>query len=186
MDGASNIDLGSARVTASDPLKVIHFDLGALGESEKELRAVAGFLITNHLRNHIQGMPRGFRKQIILEELSAFLKVPRADQIVVDVFQQLRKYSCQVTAIFQQYSTILAASKLVATAIIGNCSTMMLLRNHNRNDLDTLSDFLPKPGIPEVIKDAICRFPKPSDMKKEDAYAGFVYATLTGEKLQGS
>jgi hypothetical protein len=68
----------------------------------------------------------------------------------------------------------------VAKAIIGNSSSMLLLRNHNRDDLDTLSAFV---HLPEVIKDHIARFPKPNDLRnRDDAYAGFVYVQLDGEK----
>ena len=76
VDGASNIDLGSVELSETDPLKVVHFDLGRIGKSEAELRAVVGFLITNQVRNHIQGMPRTIRKQVIIEEMTSFLRSP--------------------------------------------------------------------------------------------------------------
>jgi type IV secretion system protein TrbE len=181
VDGASNIDLGSAQMSDNDPLKVIHFELGEMGESEAELKAVVGFLITNEVRNHIQGMPRGLRKLAVIEEMTAFLKVPNGAQIVVDYYQQMRKYSCQVVSVFQQYSTLLEASPKVAKSIVHGASAMLLLRNHNRQDLDTLSGFLPKP-IPDVIKDHVTRFPKPAEFtNRDEAYAGFVYVQLGTE-----
>jgi hypothetical protein len=144
------------------------------------LRAVAGFLIANEVRNHIQGMPRGIRKQVIIEEMISFLKVPNGTEIVLDYYERMRKYSAQVVSVFQQYSTLLEAHPKVAKAIIGNSSLMLLLRNHNRDDLDTLSAFV---HLPEVIKDQIARFPKPNDLRgRADAYAGFVYVQLEGEK----
>jgi len=164
------------------PLKVVHFELGDLGESESELRAVAGFLITNEVRNHIQGMPRGIRKQVVIEEMVSFLKVPNAEQIIVDYWQKMRKYSCLMVAVFQTYSTLLEASPKVAKAIVSNSSAMLLLGNRNRQDVETLSGFLPRPGLPEVIKDQITRFPKPEELPEADRYAGFVYATLSSEK----
>jgi hypothetical protein len=118
VDGPGNVDLGSAQISESDDLKVIHFELGELGESEADLRAVAGFLITNELRNHIQGMPRGIRKQVIIEEMVSFLKVPNGAEIVVEYYQKMRKYSCQVTSVFQNYATLLEASPKVAKAIL--------------------------------------------------------------------
>jgi hypothetical protein len=181
VDGPSNIHLGSAQISESDELKVVHFELGELGESEAELRAVAGFLITNELRNHIQGMPRGIRKQVVIEEMVSFLKVPNGAEIVVDYYQKMRKYSCQVTSVFQNYSTLLEASPKVAKAIVSNCSAMLLLRNHNRKDLDQLGEFMPRP-LPEVIKDQITRFPKPSELSGDQAYAGFVYVRLDQEE----
>jgi hypothetical protein len=181
VDGASNVDIGSTDIDENSPLKVVHFELAELGEAESELRAVVGFLITNEVRNHIQGMPRGIWKQMVIEEMVSFLKVPNAEQIIVDYWQKARKYSCQMVAVFQNYSTLLEASAKVAKAIVSNSSAMLLLRNHNRQDLESLGEYLPSP-IPDVIKDQITRFPKPADMKASEAYAGFVYTQLDGEK----
>ena len=123
---------------------------------------MVGFLITNEVRNHIQGMPRAVRKQVVIEEMTSFLKVPNGEEIVIDYYERMRKYSCQVVSVFQQYSSLLEANPRVAKAIIGNSSAMLLLRNHNRRDLDALSSFV---HIPEVIKDKITSFPLPESMK---------------------
>ena len=176
VDGASNVDLGSVELSDKDPLKVVHFELGEMGKAEAELKAVVGFLVTNEVRNHIEGMPRGIRKQVVIEEMTSFLKIPNGEEIVVDFYERCRKYSCQVISVFQQYSSLLEAHPRVAKAIIGNSSAMLLLRNRNRRDLDTLSSFM---HLPEVIKDKITSIPLPESMKgRDDAYAGFVYVQL--------
>jgi hypothetical protein len=100
---------------------------------------------------------------------------------VVDYYQKMRKYSCQVTSVFQNYSTLLEASPKVAKAIVSNSSAMLLLRNHNRKDLDQLGEFMSRP-LPEVIKDQITRFPKPAELAGDQAYAGFVYVRLDQEE----
>jgi TraG P-loop domain len=180
VDGANNIDLGSVELSETDPLKVVHFDLGKIGKSEAELRAVVGFLITNQVRNHIQGMPRVIRKQVIIEEMTSFLKIPNGEEIVIDFYERFRKYSAQVVSVFQHYSTLLHSHPKVAHAILGNSDAIMLLRNPNRKDLETLSTFV---YLPEVIRDKIASFPKPADMTgRSDAYAGFVYVQLDGEQ----
>jgi hypothetical protein len=107
--------------------------------------------------------------------------VPNGAEIVVDFYERMRKYSCQVTSVFQNYATLLEASPKVAKAIISNSSAMILLRNHNRKDLDQLGEFMPRP-LPEVIKDQITRFPKPAELEGDTAYAGFVYARLDQEE----
>jgi hypothetical protein len=176
VDGAGNVDLGVTSSTGR--LKVIHFELGEMGKSESELKAVVGFLITNQVRNHIQRMPRGIRKQVIIEEMTSFLKVPNGEEIVIDYYERMRKYSAQVVSVFQQYSTLLEAHPKVAKAIIGNSAAMLLLRNTSRRDLESLSSFV---RLPEVIKDKLTSFPLPESMKgRPDAYAGFVYAQLNG------
>src|SRR6266568_2365408 len=53
-DGTSNLSLTG---------KVAHFELGYIPESAKELKAAAGFLITNHARKHIMTLPRALRKR---------------------------------------------------------------------------------------------------------------------------
>jgi TraG P-loop domain len=176
VDGAGNVDLGVT--SSSGLLKVVHFELGEMGKSESELKAVVGFLITNQVRNHIQRMPRGIRKQVIIEEMTSFLKVPNGEEIVIDYYERMRKYSAQVVSVFQQYSTLLEAHPKVAKAIIGNSAAMLLLRNTSRRDLESLSSFV---RLPEVIKDKLTSFPLPESMKgRPDAYAGFVYAQLDG------
>jgi hypothetical protein len=176
VDGIGNVDLGSVSPTGSLP--VVHFDLGQIGKSEADLKAVVGFLITNQVRNHIQGLPRAIRKQVIIEEMTSFLKVPNGEEIVIDYYERMRKYSAQVVSVFQHYSTLLEAHPGVAKAIIGNSAAMVLLRNTSRRDLETLSGFV---RLPEVIKDKLASFPLPESMKgRPDAYAGFVYVQLDG------
>ncbi len=48
-DGTSNLSLTG---------KVAHFELGYILESAEELKAAAGFLITNHARKHMFSTPR--------------------------------------------------------------------------------------------------------------------------------
>jgi len=94
----------------------------------------------------------------------------------------MRKYNAQMVAVFQNYLTLLEASPKVAKAIVSNSSAMLLLRNHNRQDLEALSEFLARP-LPEVIKDHITRFPKPNEFtNRDEAYAGFVYVQLGNEE----
>ena len=181
VDGASNVDLGSVLVREGDPVKVVHFDLGEMGESEAELKSVVGFLITNQVRNHIQGMPRGIKKMVVVEELTSFLKVPNGDQIAVDYYERMRKYFTQVISVIQHFSTLLEINPKVAKAIVGNASVLFLLRNNSRKDLDVLSSYMSEP-LPECIKDQIVRFAKPSAMREEERYAGFVYVALGGDR----
>jgi hypothetical protein len=180
VDGASTIDLGSDRIVPGQRPKVVYFDLSRITQAERELRSVAGFLITNHVRNHLMSMPRAVRKQMIFEEFTAFLEVPDGDKIAMDYFERMRKYGCQVISIFQKYTPLLEAHPAVAKAIIGNSSALMLLRNPDRRDLDGLGDFL---EMPEVIKDKITSFPLPAEMKgSPEAHAAFVWVRQTGER----
>jgi hypothetical protein len=125
-------------------------------------------------------MPRAVRKQVVIEEMTSFLKIPNGEEIIIDFYERFRKYSARVVSVFQHYSTLLEAHPKVAHAILGNSDAMMLLRNPNRKDLETLSSFV---YLPQVIRDKIASFPKPADMTGlSDAYAGFVYVQLDGEQ----
>jgi hypothetical protein len=53
VDGASTIDLGSDHIVPGERPKVVYFDLSRITQAERDLRSVAGFLITNHVRNHL-------------------------------------------------------------------------------------------------------------------------------------
>jgi hypothetical protein len=86
VDGASNVDLGTSGMRPGDPLRVIHIELGKISKTESALRAVAGFLVTNQVRTGIEPMPRNIRKQVVIEEMVSFLKVPNAAEIVVDYY----------------------------------------------------------------------------------------------------
>ena len=66
-DGTSNLSLTG---------KIAQFELGYIPESAKELKAAAGFLITNHARKHIMTLPRAIQKRNICEEVARFLDIP--------------------------------------------------------------------------------------------------------------
>lgn len=181
VDGATNVDLGDPDVQENSPLKVIHFDIG-MSKAEAELKNIVGFLVSNHANNYLRRMPRRFKKAFIVEELHSFLEIPDGDSLVNHLFERSRKYNILVAAIMQQFSSVLAGNTKVAQSIIFNSDALFLLRNHSRHELEAISTFVP---IPEPIKDAVASFPKPESMRgRDDAYAGFVYANLTGPKPQ--
>ena len=84
-DGTSNLSLTG---------RIAHFELGYIPESAKELKAAAGFLITNHARKHIMTLPRALRKRNIYEEVARFLDIPGGQEIVQESYAQLRKFNC--------------------------------------------------------------------------------------------
>ena len=94
-DGTSNLSLTG---------KIAHFELGYIPESAKELKAAAGFLITNHARKHIMTLPRALRKRNVYEEVARFLDIPGGQEIVQESYAQLRKFNCWNISIVQQYA----------------------------------------------------------------------------------
>jgi TraG P-loop domain len=178
LDGVSDVNLGSTEISLKTPMRVIHIELGEIAESEPELLAVAGFVVLNQIRNVVMGMRRDVPKQVIFEELSSFLQIPDGGKVVTAFYQTMRKYSCQVISVAQQYGGIVSADPAVARALIGNASQLFLLRNQNRDELNAFSAFI---KLPEPVKDRLQRFPKPEDMRgMPGAHSGFVYVSLTG------
>lgn len=180
VDGVSNIDLGTKFITKDSPLKVVHFELGEMGKSEGRLKEVLGFLLADEMRSTVQNMPRAVRKGVIIEEMTSLLRVPNAQEIVIDYSERMRKYNCWLAYVFQQYSGLLKADKAVAEAVVHNSLSMMLLMNKNPEDLIALNDYV---KIPEPIRQVVQQFPPPESMRgRKDAYAGCVYVDKSGTK----
>ena len=160
LDGVNNVDLSG---------KVVHFELSYIPESAKELRTVAAFLITNDLRKEIMSRPRSTRKRVILEELSAFLAMPDGDRITREYYERMRKYSCWVFSIIQQFQRI--KDHPVRSSVVGNSRVMYMLKQPDQRDVESMSEGF---RIPSITKRQVTSFPDPSEMKS-DPYASFVY-----------
>jgi hypothetical protein len=160
VDGVTNIDLRK---------KIVHFELGKIKESERELLAVAGFLIMNDVRNYIMTMPRSVRKRLILEELSAVMDMENGPKIARDYWERARKYNCWVLGILQNFARLYEQNPGVTGAILSNSDQVMLLKSNNKKDLDLVSQSYP---IPEITRDAVMRFPIPGGSGK-DVFSGF-------------
>jgi hypothetical protein len=160
VDGVTNIDLEK---------KIVHFELGKIKESERELLAVAGFLIMNDVRNHIMTMPRSLRKRLILEELSAVMDMDNGPKIARDYWERARKYNCWVLGILQNFARLYEQNPGVTGAILSNSDQVILLKSNNKKDLNLVSQSYP---IPEITKDAVMRFPIPGG-SRADVFSGF-------------
>jgi hypothetical protein len=165
VDGVSNIRLDR---------KIVHFELGKIKESERDLLNVAGFLIMNDVRNYIMTLPRSLRKRQVLEEMSALLSLDNGPKICRDLYERMRKYNCWVLSILQNIARVHEQSPGVASAILSNTDQLFLLKSNSRADLDLVSKTYP---IPEVTKDTVMRFASPSGGGAE-VYAGFALVQL--------
>jgi hypothetical protein len=160
LDGVNNVDLSG---------RVVHFELSYIPESARELRTVAAFMITNDLRKEIMRRPRSTRKRVILEELSAFLAMPDGDRITREYYERMRKYSCWVFSIIQQFQRI--KDHPVRSSVVGNSRVMFMLKQPDQRDVESMSEGF---RIPSVTKRQVTSFPDPSEMKT-DPYGSFVY-----------
>ncbi|MEZ5325763.1 MAG: hypothetical protein R3F19_11960 [Verrucomicrobiales bacterium] len=160
LDGTNNVNLAG---------RIAHFELGSIPESAEDLRSVAAFLITNHVRNEVMSRPRSTRKRVILEELSAFLAIPNGDRITREFYERMRKYNCWVFSVIQQFSRF--HDSPVRSSVMGNSRLLFLLKQRDRQDLDRISEAFP---LPDVTKSTIASFPVPTSQQSRP-YAAFVY-----------
>ena len=159
-DGTSNLSLTG---------KIAHFELGYIPESAKELKAAAGFLITNHARKHIMTLPRALRKRNIYEEVARFLDIPGGQEIVQESYAQLRKFNCWNISIVQQYARFKASR--IRSAVFGNSRQFFIMRQNDRADLDDMGKDI---ALPEVTQHAIMNYPLP-DHQTGQKYSPFTY-----------
>src|SRR5580693_8938536 len=159
-DGTSNLSLTG---------KIAHFELGYIPESAKELKAAAGFLITNHARKHIMTLPRAIRKRNIYEEVARFLDIPGGQEIVQESYAQLRKFNCWNISIVQQYARF--KQSRIRSAVFGNSRQFFIMRQNDRADLDDMGKDI---ALPEVTQHAIMNYPLP-DHQTGQKYSPFTY-----------
>jgi hypothetical protein len=159
-DGTSNLSLTG---------RIAHFELGYIPESAKELKAAAGFLITNHARKHIMTLPRAIRKRNVYEEVARFLDIPGGQEIVQESYAQLRKFNCWNISIVQQYARF--KQSRIRSAVFGNSRQFFIMRQNDRTDLEDMGKDI---ALPEVTQHAIMNYPLP-DHQTGQKYSPFTY-----------
>ena len=161
-DGHTNVKLNK---------KVVHFELGSISESAKELKAIVVFLIKNHIRNHILSLPRKFRKRIIFEEMSRLLAVKGGDEVIGEGYAQLAKTNTHISSIVQQYAQYKDHS--IRPIIIGNSRQYMVMRQKYPGDLDDLRKDI---VMSENAKQCIMAYQSPDNKDwVGEKYASFMY-----------
>jgi hypothetical protein len=162
-DGQSNLSLTG---------RIAHFELGYIPESAKELKAAAGFLITNHARKHIMTLPRALRKRMVYEEVARFLDIPGGEAIVQESYAQLRKFNCWNISVVQQYARF--KESRIRPAVFGNARAFFVMRQNDRSDLEDMGKDI---ALPEVTQHAIMNYALP-DHQTGERYAPFTYFHL--------
>ena len=166
-DGASNLSLTG---------KIAHFELGYIPDSARELRAAAGFLITNYTRKHIITLPRALRKRNIFEEVARFLDVPGGEEIVKESYAQLRKFNCWNVSIVQQYARF--KQSRIRSAVFGNSRQFYLMRQNDRSDLDDMAQDI---ALPEITRHTIMNYTLP-DHQAGAKYSAFTYVHVDSNR----
>lgn len=156
--------------------KVTHFELGYIPESARELKEATGFLISNFIRHHIVKMPRGSKKRIIFEEISRFLNIPGGDSILSEAYAQLRKYSCWVLCVTQQFSQLKATP--LYKVIIGNSKLFLLMKQNQKEDIEDIAESI---GLPDTAKEAIRSYTLPEHQSANEKCSFVTVYALDGK-----
>ena len=166
-DGETNLSLTG---------KIAHFELGYIPDSARELKAAAGFLITNYTRQHILSLPRAVRKRNIYEEVARFLEIPEGERIVRESYAQMRKFNTWNISIVQQYSRF--KESRIRSAVFGNSRQFFFMRQNDRADLEDMATDI---ALPEVTKQTIMAYPLP-DQQTGEKFAPFTYYHMDGQR----
>ncbi len=146
-DGISNVNFTKP---------IVHIELGKIGESNENLKSIAGFIISNYIKNIISSLPRSHRKIVIFEELSSFLNFEHAEGIVADYFARGRKYNVVVMAITQQITDIPEALR---NCILNNTSIGLFFRQKNTGDVEVLQKAF---NLPDSTTQSLQTLPSPT------------------------
>jgi hypothetical protein len=175
VDGVTNIKVNG---------KGLHVELGYLGESNRELKEVAGFLATSKMRQMIVNLPRAVPKRMIYEEVSKFLTVPGAPDILAENYAQFRKYMCWVLTCFQNCEQLDRVDPALLKTIRANSTQFWFMRHQDAASLATLGDPI---GLPIIARQDICRYPLPEHQRGEKKATFFtLFSKETGTPVCGT
>ncbi len=160
-DRPSNVSLAS---------RIVHFELGSIPESAKQLKSLVALLLLNHLRQHLISMPKNQRKLLVLEELARLLSdLPGAESIVSEIYSQMRKANVLVISILQLLAQI--QNPALRSAVLGNSPNLFIFNPGDRSDLLSLAQEV---GLSPTAVEAILRYPRPSQTAGQ-TYSEFCY-----------
>jgi hypothetical protein len=145
IDGPTNVDVRGAG---------LHFDTSRLPEGT--LKDLAGFVVFDHVRQHILGLPRGASKVMLLDELRRILLIPGATEFVKELLAQMRKYRCVFIGAFQEPSQIDDIDPALTDLLLGQCKQYFLMRQNNADQVRRLARVI---GLPAAAQRAIVQHP---------------------------
>jgi len=145
IDGATNVDVRGAG---------LHFDTSRLPEGT--LKELAGFVVFDHVRQHILSLPRAAAKVMLLDELRRILLIPGATEFVKELLAQLRKYRCAFIGAFQEPSQVDDIDPALTDLLLGQCKQYFLMRQNNAEQVRRIARAI---GLPAAAQRAIAQHP---------------------------
>ncbi len=145
IDGPTNVEVRGAG---------LHFDTSRLPEGT--LKELAGFVVFDHVRQHILTLPRGASKVMLLDELRRILLIPGAPEFVKELLAQMRKYRCVFLGAFQEPSQIDDIDPALTDLLLGQCKQYFLMRQNNADQVRRIGRVI---GLPGAAERAIVQHP---------------------------
>jgi hypothetical protein len=145
IDGPTNVEIRGAG---------LHFDTSRLPEGA--LKDLAGFVVFDHVRQHILTLPRAASKVMLLDELRRILLIPGATEFVKELLAQMRKYRCVFLGAFQEPSQIDDIDPALTDLLLGQCKQHFLMRQNNADQVRRIGRVV---GLPGAAERAIMQHP---------------------------
>ncbi|HEY5229199.1 MAG TPA: hypothetical protein VIJ19_11700 [Opitutaceae bacterium] len=145
LDGPTNVEVRGAG---------LHFDTSRLPEGA--LKELAGFVVFDHVRQHILTLPRASSKVMLLDELRRILLIPGAAGFVKELLAQMRKYRCVFVGAFQEPSQIDDIDPALTDLLLGQCKQYFLMRQNNAEQVARIARVI---GLPGAARRAIVQHP---------------------------
>ncbi|MFZ1054798.1 MAG: hypothetical protein WAN79_03920 [Opitutaceae bacterium] len=145
IDGPTNVDVRGAG---------LHLDTSCLPDGA--LKELAGYVVFDHVRQHILSLPRAASKVMLLDELRRILLIPGAAEFVKELLAQMRKYRCVFIGAFQEPSQIDDIDPALTELLLGQCKQHFLMRQNNADQVRRIGRVI---GLPGSAERAIAQHP---------------------------
>lgn len=161
IDGATNLDVRG---------RGLHLDTSHLPEGT--LKDLAGYVVFDHVRQHILSLPRAASKVMLLDELRRILLIPGATAFVKELLAQMRKYRCAFVGAFQEPSQIDDIDPALTDLLLGQCKQLFLMRQNNLDQVRRIGRVV---GLPAAAERAVVQHPLVEHQKGARRASFFTY-----------
>ena len=161
IDGPTNLDVRG---------RGLHLDTSRLPEGT--LKELAGYVVFDHVRQHILTLPRAASKVMLLDELRRILLIPGAAEFVKELLAQMRKYRCAFVGAFQEPSQIDDIDPALTDLLLGQCKQLFLMRQNNLEQVHRIGRVV---GLPAAAERAIVQHPLVEHQKGPRRASFFTY-----------
>ena len=135
LDGPTNVDVRGAG---------LHLDTSRLPDGT--LKELAGFVVFDHVRQHVLSLPRGASKVMLLDELRRILLIPGATEFVKELLAQMRSTAACSSAPSRSPPRSTTSTRRSPTCFSGQCKQHFLMRQNNADQVRRIARVIGLPG----------------------------------------